>query len=176
MVAKRKVLDVATAPTSYSADVVAWSIEQARLLRAGLFDQLDIEHIADEIEDVGKSEARELASRMALVLAHWLKWQHQSERRSVSWRNTIREQRKQVRRRLERTPSLRAELVSPDFIEDVWSDALTMAARETGMDIASFPAACPWPLFEALGEEWPPESEDVGNIEIPRYPGTGSKS
>jgi len=47
--------------TSYETDVVAWSSEQARLIRAGQFDQLDLEHIAEEIEDVGKSEQRELA-------------------------------------------------------------------------------------------------------------------
>jgi hypothetical protein len=42
--------------TDYETDVIAWANEQARLLRAGLFSQLDIEHIAEEIEDVGKSE------------------------------------------------------------------------------------------------------------------------
>jgi len=44
------------AANSYDNDVMAWANEQARLLRARRFDALDIEHIADEIEDVGKSE------------------------------------------------------------------------------------------------------------------------
>jgi hypothetical protein len=48
---------------TYEDDVVAWANEQARLLRAGRFDLLDIQHIAEEIEDVGKSEQRELATR-----------------------------------------------------------------------------------------------------------------
>ena len=60
--------------TRYDKDVLVWSQEQARLLRAGRFDELDIEHVADEIEDVGKSEKRELANRMAVLLAHLLKW------------------------------------------------------------------------------------------------------
>ena len=54
--------------TPYGRDVILWSQEQARLLRAGRFAELDIEHLADEIEDVGKSEKRELASRMAVLL------------------------------------------------------------------------------------------------------------
>ncbi len=58
--------------TSYETDVVAWANEQARFIRAGQFDRLDLEHIAEEIEDVGKSEQRELASRMAVLLAHLL--------------------------------------------------------------------------------------------------------
>jgi hypothetical protein len=64
-------------PVKYDEDVVAWAQEQARLLRAGRFDQLDLQHLADEIEDVGKSEQRELANRMAVLLGHLLKWQHQ---------------------------------------------------------------------------------------------------
>lgn len=44
---------------AYDRDIVAWSIEQAKLIRAGRFDELDLERIADEIEDVGKSEQRE---------------------------------------------------------------------------------------------------------------------
>jgi hypothetical protein len=60
--------------TSYEADVVAWANEQAALLREGKFSQLDIEHIADEVEDVGKSEKRELKSHMATLLAHLRKF------------------------------------------------------------------------------------------------------
>ena len=60
--------------TPYEKDVVAWAMEQAALLRAGQLSALDIEHIAEEIEDVGKSEKRELASRMAVLLSHLLKW------------------------------------------------------------------------------------------------------
>ena len=71
--------------TNYETDVVAWANEQARLIRAGKFDQLDLEHLAEEIEDVGKSEQRELASRMAVLLMHLLKWKFQPERRSKSW-------------------------------------------------------------------------------------------
>ncbi|MDR0781146.1 MAG: DUF29 domain-containing protein [Pseudomonadales bacterium] len=70
--------------TSYDKDVVAWAAEQAALLRAGKFSALDVEHLAEEIEDVGKSEQRELSNRMAVLLAHLLKWQYQSARRGAS--------------------------------------------------------------------------------------------
>ena len=60
--------------TTYETDIIAWANEQAAFIRAGKFDLLDIEHIAEEIEDVGKSEKRELASRMAVLLMHLLKW------------------------------------------------------------------------------------------------------
>ena len=66
--------------THYNHDIIAWANEQARLIRNKEFDLLDLEHIAEEIEDVGKSEQRELASRMAALLCHLLKWNYQPDR------------------------------------------------------------------------------------------------
>ena len=82
--------------TTYENDIIAWAKEQAYLLRSGKLSVLDIEHIAEEIEDVGKSEQRELASRMAVLLAHLLKWQYQPERQSGSWQRAIKEQRRAI--------------------------------------------------------------------------------
>jgi Domain of unknown function DUF29 len=53
--------------TTYESDVIAWANEQAALLRSGQLSAIDIEHIAEEILDVGKSEQRELASQMAVL-------------------------------------------------------------------------------------------------------------
>ena len=83
---------------SYDRDVIAWASEQARLLREGQFSQLDIEHIAEEIEDVGKSEQRELANRMVILLSHLLKWQFQPSRKGSSWEITIRNERRAIHR------------------------------------------------------------------------------
>lgn len=140
--------------SGYDQDVMAWAAEQARLLRAGRFDQLDIEHIADEIEDVGKSEKRELASRMAVLLAHLLKWQRQPGRQSTSWERTIREQRKQVLRKLKETPSLRPLLGDADWCDGVWADAVTLTIKDTGL--RAIPGACPWPLADVLADGWLP--------------------
>jgi hypothetical protein len=138
----------------YEDDVVEWANEQARLLRAGRFDLIDIEHIADEVEDVGKSEQRELASRMSVLLAHLLKWQYQPERQGNSWRSTIRVQRNRVNRALSLTPSLKAKLSDADWWGDIWDDAFSKAAEETGL--GGFPRTCPWTLDEILAEDWLP--------------------
>ena len=141
--------------TPYEKDVVAWAMEQAALLRAGKLSALDIEHIAEEIEDVGKSEKRELASRMAVLLAHLLKWQHQPERRSSSWTRTITEQRKAVAVAMRQTPSLKASLSDTDWLAGTWADAVTKAVDETGQD--SFPDDCPWAMDQVLSAEFFPE-------------------
>ena len=62
---------------NYERDLALWSRQQAALLRSGKWAELDIEHLEDEIEDVGKSERREIISRMAILIAHLLKWQYQ---------------------------------------------------------------------------------------------------
>ena len=140
---------------TYESDVVAWANEQARLIRAGRFDLLDIENIAEEIEDVGKSEKRELANRMAILLAHLLKWKVQPERRGTSWRNTINNQRERISRRVEKTPGLQSCLVDNEWWKDAWLDAIDMAIKETNLEI-DMPNECPWARDEILGD-WMPE-------------------
>lgn len=142
--------------TSYEKDVVAWANEQARLIRAGRFELLDIEHIAEEIEDVGKSEQRELANRMAVLLAHLLKWQYQPERRGSSWETTIKVQRKAILRRLTNTPSLKASLNDNGWWTDAWGDAINAASNETGLGADAFPEDCPWATDEVLDQGWFP--------------------
>lgn len=140
---------------SYDNDVVAWANEQARLLRAGRFSELDIEHIADEVEDVGKSEQRALASRMSSLLAHLLKWQFQPERRGNSWKRTIKEQRRGIASRLEDTPSLQAKNADSKWWGDVWSDAVSQAIQETGID--ELPENCIWSIDQIMDNAFLPE-------------------
>ena len=146
--------------TSYESDVVAWANEQAELIRAGRLDKLDLAHIAEEIEDVGKSEQRELAHRMSILLMHLLTWEFQPSHRSNSWTSTIREQRRSIARRLDKTPSLQKSLTDSDWLEDVWLDARNDATKETGIEFDKFPAWCHWELTLVLQQEWLPTEGD----------------
>ena len=141
---------------AYKQDIVAWANEQAALIRAGRFELLDLEHIAEEIEDVGKSEQRELESRMAVLIAHLLKWQFQPTHRGMSWERTIKDQRKMVQKRVKQTPSLKASLLDTEWIDDAWTDATLQAAKETGIELIKFPQACPWTMEQVLDDEFLP--------------------
>lgn len=142
--------------TSYETDVVEWAKEQANLIRAGRFDLLDLDHIAEEIEDVGKSEKRELASRMVVLLAHLLKWKFQPQLQCKSWQRTIAVQRKDIHYALDEAPSLRASLADEKWLDLVWSKSVVAASNETGLD--DFPGACPWAMeAEILNEDWLPD-------------------
>jgi hypothetical protein len=100
-----------TVHTPYEKDVVAWSSEQATLLRSGKFSEIDLEKIAEEIEDVGKSEQRELASSMSLLIAYLLKWKYQPSHRGTSWEKNIKAQRKEILYTLKESPSLKTKFV-----------------------------------------------------------------
>ena len=141
---------------AYEKDIVAWANEQASFIRAGRFDLLDLEHIAEEIEDVGKSEQRELENRMAILLAHLLKWQYQPARRGASWEKTIKVQRTQVNRRIQKTPSFKHTLQDTEWWEDTWGDAITQASKETGIELTVFPESCPWAAEQILDQEFFP--------------------
>jgi hypothetical protein len=141
--------------TPYDEDVILWSQEQARLLRERRFSELDIEHLADEIEDVGKSEKRELASRMAVLLAHLLKWRSRPKARTNSWRATINDQRKRIALAIKQTPSLKA--LMRDWQEDMWLDARAQARKETGLAEEDLPEASPWTMEQAADQGFWPE-------------------
>ena len=126
----------------YDKDLYTWSLEQAALLRAGQFKQIDLEHIIEEIEDMSKSERRALQSFLETLLMHLLKWQLQPAYQGRSWKFTIIEQRKRIESHLQENPGLKSKL--SELIEKAYDYAVTGAVRETGLNIDVFPAQCPW--------------------------------
>ena len=106
---------------------------------------------------MGKSEQRELENRMAVLLAHLLKWQYQPARRGASWEKTIKVQRTQVNRRIQKTPSFKHTLQDTEWWEDTWGDAITQASKETGIELTVFPESCPWTSEQILDQDFFPE-------------------
>jgi hypothetical protein len=139
---------------AYREDFHAWALANAALLRSGRWPELDVEHIAEELEDMGASKERELESRLGILLAHLLKWVYQPERRSNSWIATIREQRRRIERLLRKNPSLHSSF--EEVFDDAYGDARLIAMRETGLNDRIFPEICPFLAEEVLAEDfWP---------------------
>ena len=137
----------------YEQDFYAWANEQATLLRSGKLSAADIEHIAEEIESMGKAEKRELVSRLAVLLMHLLKWQFQPQGRCTSWRLTIKEQRRELADHLADNPSLKAKL--DEAITSAYGRAQLSAARETSLPESTFPETCPWTFQDMSADFWP---------------------
>jgi hypothetical protein len=115
----------------YDRDFFAWSLEQADLLRAGKLAVADIEHIAEEIESMGRAEKRELISRLSVLLLHLIKWRNQPDKRSPNWEASIRVQRNRLADHLDDNPSLKPLL--PQALASAYRDAALEAVAETGL-------------------------------------------
>lgn len=144
----------------YDRDFYAWAEEQAELLRAGKLAQADIEHIAQEIESMGKTEKRELASRLKVLILHLLKWRFQPLNQTASWEVSITVQRHELADHLEDNPSLKS-LIGP-MVAKAHGDAVLGAMLETGLPKSAFPDACPWTFEEMMAEDfWPSEPSAI---------------
>lgn len=138
----------------HEADFYTWAMETARALRAGRFEDLDWDAIAEELEDMGRSEKRELVNRLVVLLAHLLKWRFQPERQSRSWRLTIEEQRLAISQHLEECPGLKP--LGNEMLHTAYRRAVLQAARDTGLERSTFPAQGPWSFSQAMDEAfWP---------------------
>jgi hypothetical protein len=139
---------------SHDHDFYAWTQQQAHLLRTRQTNELDWLKIAEEIEDMGRYEKRQLTSRLEILIMHLLKWQFQPNLRSRSWELTIKEQRLRLQELLQENPSLQSHL--SEFIDKVYPLASISAERETGLSV--FPETCPYNLTEILSANFLPES------------------
>jgi hypothetical protein len=137
----------------YDQDFYAWTQEQSQLLRTGQLQLIDIQNLAEEIEDMGRAERRELESRLEILLMHLLKWQFQPSKRSRSWRLTIKEQRLRLQKHLKQNPSLKAAI--SDIFDDAYQLAVVSAEKETGLDI--FPEICLYTSEQVLLDGFLPD-------------------
>ncbi|MDJ0532212.1 MAG: DUF29 domain-containing protein [Xenococcaceae cyanobacterium MO_207.B15] len=128
----------------YSKDFIAWADEQALLLEQQRWDELDLVHLIEEVRDLGNRHRDALESQLTRLLMHLLKWQYQPEKRSNSWKNSIREARKQIDRLIRKHPVLRIHL--EQVLEECYLDAREDASDETSLDIETFPISCPYSI------------------------------
>ncbi|WP_333879329.1 DUF29 domain-containing protein [Methylobacter sp.] len=142
--------------SNYEQDFYGWTQEQAALLRAGRLNDLDIENLIEEVETMGRSEKRELESRLTVLLLHLLKWKYQEVRRGRSWELSIDEQRIQFRKTLKENPGLKPFL--DEMTVDAYKLSVIQASRETKISKSVFPAACPWSLEQITDDHFFPDN------------------
>jgi hypothetical protein len=144
-----------TAKTLYEADFDLWLAETVNLLRKGAIADLDIENLAEEIEDMGNNRKDALESNLIRVLQHLLKWKYQPQKRTNSWKVSITEHSLRLNKAFKKSPSLKPyfEMV----FGECYQDARLITAQETGLDIAVFPEICPFEPVDILNPRYLPE-------------------
>ncbi len=141
---------------AYDDDLVGWAAANAALLRAGRLSQVDALHLAEELDDLGKSERRSLTSHLGNLMLHLLKWQFQPGLRGPSWRLSVNNARAAAAEILEDSPSLRPAL--PALIDKAYPLARRNALAETGLPDTRFPLDCPYAVDQLLDDGYWPSS------------------
>lgn len=136
----------------YETDFYAWTLEQVKLLKQGQLNQLDVLNLIEEIESLGKREKQELRNRLGILIGHILKWQYQSDKRSNSWKATIREQRRRIKEHLEDNPSLKSYLSEAVFL--AYQDGVDLAIQETNLPDKTFPTENPYSISQILDSDF----------------------
>lgn len=138
----------------YETDFYAWTQEQAEFLRDGKWSQLDLVNLIEEIESLGKQQRSELRNLLSILIGHLLKWEYQSNRRSRSWLNTIRVQRRDTLELVKENPSLKPYL--EEALQKIYENGRNLAAGETNLPIKTFPSECLYSLEEILSDGFYP--------------------
>ncbi len=139
---------------TYLSDFNIWIDQTAALLRERRWHEIDVNHLIEEVEDLGKSEKRGINSQLTRLLLHLLKWQYQPQRRSDSWLDSITDARTQIELTLEDSPSLKN--YPEQQLEKNYQRARRQASQQTKIEISVFPNVCPYSLDLILAEDWLP--------------------
>lgn len=137
----------------YETDFYAWTLEQSTLLKKGDFNHLDIANLVEEIESLGKQQRQELRNRLGVLIGHLLKWDYQPEKRSKSWRVTIREQRREILQLLKENPSLKPYLI--EAIAYAHESGKDLVVKETPLDYGDLPENCPYTSEQLFDPDFP---------------------
>jgi hypothetical protein len=144
----------------YERDYYGWIREQVRALREHRIEEVDFENVAEEIEDLGKSESRSVESHLETLLAQLLKLSYAKalsrERNARSWENTIELARSRIRRLLNESPSLRPGL--GHLCNSAYESARISARRALGFPQEPLPEASPWTLEQVMDDSFLPKA------------------
>jgi len=139
----------------YETDYLKWIETTVERLQVQDYSNIDRENLIEEIEDMGRSERRNLKSNLIVVLTHLLKWQYQPQFRSGSWKGSIVEHRRRIREALKDSPSLKPYL--EEVFAECYLDAVEQASAETELSVEIFPQLCPYTSAEVLDSNFLPD-------------------
>jgi len=157
--AKSAVREETKRSSAKEADLYAWALHQAELLRAGRLSEIDPVAIAEEIDDVGEEQYDQLESALRVLMLHLLKWDNQPDKRSRSRTASIREKRRRVLRQLRKNSGLRSRL--DEALSEAYGDARDEASAQTGLPVSLFPTRRPFEYSEIMERStvWPGDED-----------------
>jgi hypothetical protein len=139
----------------YNRDYYLWLVHTAQLIKEGKLSEVDAANLVEEIEDMGRSEKRAVKSNLIVVFLHLLKYKYQPQKRTNSWKSSIREHRRRLRDDFQTSPSLKRYF--EEVFDECYQEARKQAADETGLSLDTFPQDSPFTAGEVLNSEYLPD-------------------
>jgi Domain of unknown function DUF29 len=143
--------------TLYDTDYQCWLNQTIAHLKAHDFNKVDLENLIEEIESLGKSDKRAIASYLMRLCEHLLKVKYwESERQTCfrGWKLEIRNFRLQIQAILKDSPSLKNYL-RENFVE-AYQNGKKLFLESSELDPAPIPDTPDFTLEQALDEDWLP--------------------
>ncbi len=148
----------------FEQDYCAWVKQQLRLLHLQQFDQLDLEHLPDELDSLAWLVQRQIDTNLETICNHLLKYQYAREYLNDepccnSWRSTLLRARQQIGNELEDSPSL--EDYPAQELDELYHLAALQVYRETKLPDDTLPQNCPWTVNQVLDKDWLPAEGEI---------------
>lgn len=159
----------------YDQDFYAWTQQQAALLKAGRLSDVDVEHLREEIEDLGGEQKRALRSQLRHLLTHLLKLRcSPADNPRRGWMEEVSNARAEIEDRLDGSPSLKAHV--DELLADVWPRARRQAIVQMANhgEHPDVPAACPFTPAQAVDDDYWPDR--VSEAASSRSPGSANRA
>ena len=141
--------------TLYEQDFQLWLEQTVVQLQNRDWEQLDCDNLVEELEAMGRSEKQALKSNLRVILLHLLKYQYQAQKRSRSWKVSVREHRLRVQDSFKTSPSL--QRFYREVFQTAYQEARRLAMDETGLPLSTFPERSPFNPEQVLDLDYLPE-------------------
>jgi hypothetical protein len=141
----------------YETDYNLWVLETVKKLENRDLDSVDWENLIDEVLSLSRSDKRKLESLLMRLIEHLLilqYWQSEEERNREHWEREIANFRKQIRKELKASPSLKRYLI--EIFSESYEDGRDLASKHSQLPLNTFPEKVIAPLEQILDENWLP--------------------
>ncbi|WP_061545006.1 DUF29 domain-containing protein [Cylindrospermopsis raciborskii] len=139
-------------------DFYQWVQTTIDNIQRGAMETIDWDYLVEELQDLGNEQKHQLESRLLVIYEHLLKltyWWQERDYNQRGWRATILEQRKQLKRLLNRSPSLKPYF--QEVAQEIYDDACQITSVKTGLNANLFPPSPIANIEQVLNEDWLPE-------------------
>ena len=143
-----------SSPLLYDQDFNLWVNSTIELLQQKRFDELDIKNLIAEVASMGNNDKKSVKSNLRILLMHLLKWQYQPDKRTNSWRTTIKEHRNRLEDDFADSPSLKNYFL--EVFNECYQKARDLASSETGLSLGVFPVECPFDIDAVMKSDFFP--------------------